>query len=96
MLAEARLVVSAVTAWEYADLHNRGRLKSALSLDELVQGLNLRIEPLPAESWQMIERLPNIHLDPVDRMLVAHAIMADAVLATADRRMREYPVRLLW
>lgn len=96
LLAEPRLVVSAVTAWEYADLQRRGRLGSALPLYQLVQGLNLRIEPLPAESWQMIDRLPDVHHDPVDRMLVAHAHIADATLATADDKMRRYPVKLLW
>jgi PIN domain nuclease of toxin-antitoxin system len=50
----------------------------------------------PASLWELAETLPDIHRDPADRMLVAHAIAADLVLVTADRRMAEYPVRILW
>lgn len=35
-------------------------------------------------------------LDPVDRMLIAHAIHADLTLVSADETMRRYPVRSLW
>lgn len=36
------------------------------------------------------------HGDPVDRMLIAHAIHADLTLVTADGLMRRYPVKSLW
>jgi PIN domain nuclease of toxin-antitoxin system len=39
--------------------------------------------------------LPLLHRDPFDRMLVAQAIVEQMVLVTADRRLAEYPVKLL-
>jgi PIN domain nuclease of toxin-antitoxin system len=42
------------------------------------------------------DSLPDIHRDPVDRMLIAHAIAAGLVLVTADRQIDRYPVRTLW
>lgn len=96
LLADAKVAISAVTAWEYADLQKRGRWGSAVTLKKLLQGLSLTIEPLPAETWELIDRLPDVHRDPIDRMLIAHAVIADATLATADKKMRRYPVKLLW
>lgn len=52
--------------------------------------------PLPQEVWMLAEGLPDLHRDPIDRMLIAHAIHADLTLVTADEVIRRYPVRTLW
>jgi hypothetical protein len=39
--------------------------------------------------------LPPLHRDPFDRLLVAQARRHDLVLATADRLVTQYDVRLL-
>ncbi len=96
LLVDSRLAISAVTAWEYSDLHQRGRLKSALPLAGLIDGLSLSVEPFPSDAWVIASRLPDLHRDPVDRMLIAHALTIEATLATADEKIRRYPVQLLW
>ncbi|MEO5972462.1 MAG: type II toxin-antitoxin system VapC family toxin [Sphingomicrobium sp.] len=96
LLAEPALAVSAVTAFEYADLQQRGRLPGAPSFAELVQGLRLQVVDLPASIWTLAATLPPIHGDPVDRMLIAHVIAAAGLLATADSDMRRYQVDLVW
>ena len=93
---DCRIYVSAVTAWEYSDLLNRGRLPGATELDVLQLGLGFEILDWTAELWRYAKRLPDLHRDPVDRMLVAHAIEADLTIATADRTIPCYPVRTLW
>lgn len=62
----------------------------------MVDLLEAEILDYPASAWTVVETMPQIHLDPVDRMLIAHAIHADLTLVSADRAMRSYPVRLLW
>lgn len=42
----------------------------------------------------MLGKLPAIHRDPFDRLLVAHAIVHGWELATVDRRVMDYPVRI--
>ena len=37
-------------------------------------------------------RLPPIHRDPFDRMLVAQSLVEDLTLVTADARIRQYDV----
>ena len=93
---ESRVYVSAVTAWEYSDLRTRRRLANAPRLDQLQAEMGFELLDLPGGVWELATTLPDIHRDPVDRMLIAHAIAANLVLVTADRRIGEYPVRTLW
>ena len=41
-------------------------------------------------------KLPPVHDDPFDRILVAHSLVSGATLLTPDKRIAEYPVRTLW
>lgn len=90
------IFVSAVTAYEFVGLNRRGRFGVDLPFRAVLQQLEAIVLDYPASAWTIAEALPEIHFDPVDRMLVAHAIHADLTLITADRAMREYPVRILW
>lgn len=93
--SETTLLVSAVTAWEYADLLHRGRLPVQETIPELQSRFQLAIVDLPAECWRLASQLPHIHGDPIDRMAVAHAILDGYALATADANMRRYPVECI-
>ncbi len=62
----------------------------------LLQKLRASLIDFPSEAYRLVALLPPIHRDPVDRMLIAHAIHADLTLVTADEAMRAYPVRSLW
>ena len=93
---EAKLFVSAVTAYEYADLLMRGRLPAAVPLAGLIEDLDLKVRDYPGEAWKIAARLPAIHRDPVDRMMIAHALHGDLTLVTADKNVRRYPIKTLW
>lgn len=90
------LFVSAVVAWEYTDLELRGRFDGAGPLGALLDHLDATTLDYPADLWTLAAALPPIHRDPVDRMLVAHAMALDATLVTADAKLRQYPVATLW
>ena len=90
------LHVSAVTAFEYSDLQSRGRIPVDEPFDELVDRFDLEMEGYPVDCWRVAVQLPRIHRDPVDRMMIAHAIAGDFTLVTADRTIRAYPVKSCW
>lgn len=94
--AETSLFVSAVTAWEYADLKHRGRIPATADFARLQDMLGFTLLDYPAALWQTASQLPDIHRDPIDRMLIAHAIALDLTLVSADATMRRYPVKSLW
>lgn len=94
------LLVSVVTAWELSI-----RLAQLLpSHGDLVERFwqahlrNLVAAELPILGTHAlaIYRLPLIHRDPFDRMLVAQAQVEDLVLVTNNRRISAYDVRTLW
>lgn len=92
----SNLRVSAVTAWEYSDLLQRGRLPIDGGLNDLVEAYDLVLLDLPAGLWTLAQQLPELHRDPLDRMMIAHALHADLTLVSADETVRRYPVRCLW
>ena len=65
------------------------------SLDFLREHMRFEVVDLPASCWRIAAELPPIHRDPVDRMLIAHALAGDMTLATADANIRRYPVACL-
>lgn len=92
--------LSVVSAWEIGLKHALGRLPlpdpsthfvprererhgfSSLALDEC--------------STLHLPRLPRLHADPFDRMLVCQAIEHGLGLVTPDRLITQYPVRSVW
>ena len=93
------MLVSAATAWEIAIKYATGRLALPESAERFVP---VRIREIGAEALPIehshalaVARLPSLHRDPFDRMLVAQAGLLDATLVTADKRVAAYPVRTL-
>ena len=91
-----QLFLSAVNAWEYADLEQRGRFKGSGPLQPLLETLDIQTLDLPASAWIATATLPNIHRDPIDRTMIAHAQSLEIRLVSADKKVRKYPVQTLW
>ena len=98
--ADNDVLLSAVSTWEIAVKHSQGRLPlpdgperyvPKLRRDHAIEALGL-----DEESTLYLRRLPDLHRDPFDRMLVCQAIVQGLVLLTPDRDITQYPVRTLW
>ena len=85
-----------VTAVELTDLQRRRRIEISETIDDLAALIGFSVVDLPGNIWRIVQDLPGIHRDPVDRMMIAHAIAGDFTLVTADARIPRYPVKLLW
>lgn len=48
------------------------------------------------EDLAFLEKLPNIHADPFDRILICQAIANDMTIVTSDKHIASYPVKTLW
>ena len=90
------LYLSAVNAWEYADLEQRGRFSGSGPLEPLLEIMGIQTLGLPASLWTAAAALPDIHRDPIDRMMVAHAAMLEMPLVSADRNVRKYSINTIW
>ena len=52
--------------------------------------------PFDEESALYGLRLPPLHRDPFDRMLIAQAVASGVAIATPDPLIAQYPVRIIW
>jgi PIN domain nuclease of toxin-antitoxin system len=92
--------LSAASVWEVSVKWRLGRLPLPEAPDRLIPRLRADhgILPLPIAEEACLQelRLPDLHRDPFDRMLVCQAIAEGMVLLTPDELIRQYPVRSLW
>jgi PIN domain nuclease of toxin-antitoxin system len=97
---EHEIYLSAGSAWEIATKHALGRLRLSEAPERLVPALRERhgIEPLAIDEESVLQtaRLPLLHRDPFDRLLVGQAIVHGMALLTPDEAISQYPVRVLW
>lgn len=94
------IYLSAISAWEIAVKHGRGKLSLPEPPDRYVPRLReeMGVEELPLreETILRVGRLPSIHGDPFDRALVSQAIAMGMTILTPDEGVRQYPVPTIW
>ena len=94
------IFLSAASAWEIALKEARGRLFLPEPSHQFVTAEREAhgIAPLPIdeESALHLSRLPALHRDPFDRILVSQAIVHGLTILTPDALVTQYPARTLW
>jgi len=92
--------LSAVSIWEIIVKHDLGKAPLPEEPSILVPRLQRQheIESLPLEESAVLQlsRLPKLHRDPFDRMLVCQAIVEGMTLLTPDSAISQYPVPVGW
>lgn len=92
--------LSSASAWEVAVKHALGRLPLPAPPSRFVPEERDRhgIEPLAIdeESALHVARLPLLHKDPFDRILVCQAIIHGLIILGPDPLITQYPVRSTW
>ena len=93
-LAASELAIPTIVIFELGWALSRGRIEGPANLRDWrgrIQGLGVREIGLSAEIAMAAVELENMHSDPADRIIVATALVHDAVLLTADRSILEWP-----
>lgn len=97
MLDEDNTVsVSAVSVWEIAIKRSLGKLEIEPSWARALTRLDLDPLPITTAHAEQVEQLPWHHRDPFDRLLVAQALSEEQALVSADSRLADYGVQVLW
>ena len=89
------LLVSSVSVAEIEIKRRLGKLTMEHACDTLRSHLGADWLDLTAAHASGLRRLPSIHADPFDRLLVAQAMVEDCTLVTADSRILAYPLPTL-
>jgi PIN domain nuclease of toxin-antitoxin system len=93
--AEA-VLVSAASAWEVGIKAALGKIVVNGSFAEAVADYGFTELPIRFAHAELVRRLPPLHRDPFDRMLVAQAIVEGLTLVTRDRAVAAYAVPSVW
>jgi PIN domain nuclease of toxin-antitoxin system len=91
---EPDVYLSAATIWEVAIKQSIGKLKPD-DLPERVRHSGFRHLDITAEHGIAAARLPLLHRDPFDRMLVAQAKVERLTLVTRDSEIAKYDLEIL-
>lgn len=92
---KGKIYISCISTWEFFLLIKKGRLN--LTVDEVAwirraeQLPFLEFVPIDNEICRLAVHLPELHLDPADRIIVATCQLIGATLVTKDERLLLYP-----
>jgi PIN domain nuclease of toxin-antitoxin system len=97
---ESELYLSVISAWEIALKHVAGRLSlpepAAQYVPSRREANGITSLELSEETVLQLPKLPPLHGDPFDRMLVCQAIVHGLAILTPDEWITRYPVRVMW
>jgi PIN domain nuclease of toxin-antitoxin system len=85
--------LSPISIWEAAIKREAGRLRAPRNLTALLAA-EFRMLAITAALLEQAAELPKHHMDPFDRVLIAHAIDDDIEILTRDAAFAAYGVRL--
>jgi len=92
--------LSTASAWEIGVKYAAGRLplpeRPDIFVPRVREASGIEVLEIDEESALHAGRLPALHSDPFDRMLVAQAIVHGMTILTPDAEIVRYAVRVLW
>lgn len=88
--AQNQVFLSLVSLWEITIKISLKKLKLKTDLNTILNSLEFEILPIKFEHLLNLLKLPRLHKDPFDRMLVAQAKSENLKLLTADPKVQAY------
>ena len=92
--------LSTASAWEIALKHGLGKLplpeRSEVFVPRQRERHGFVSLSIDEAAVLQLPRLPPLHNDPFDRILICQAIEHGLTMLTPDRLISQYPVRLSW
>lgn len=93
------VALSTASIWEASIKFQNGKLPLPGAAETYLPAARIRhqIESLPIteESVLHLSRLPLLHKDPFDRIIIAQALQDGRILVTSDQAIRQYAVTCL-
>jgi PIN domain nuclease of toxin-antitoxin system len=93
--AAAHVAVSAVSVYELVQAVGRGRLRLTLALDDWLESATVEakaeIIPVDVRIAKRAAGLPQVHGDPLDRLIIATVLEHGGQLVSQDGKFSGYP-----
>jgi PIN domain nuclease of toxin-antitoxin system len=95
-----KIFFSAAGAWEIVIKVGTGKLILPEESDTYITSrlANNRFEILPIDLSHTLQiaKLPDLHRDPFDRIIIAQSQITEMPILTVDRLIIQYPVDIIW
>ncbi len=92
--------LSAISGWEIMLKYSMGKLSLPTPPEQFLSsqrsGHHIEALPLREEATIHLPKLPTLHKDPFDRMLICQAIQHELTILTPDPLITQYAVRTIW
>lgn len=89
------IFISSATVWEMSIKQAQGKLEIPDNLQEEISLHRFTQLGINFQHAQLAGRLPNIHKDPFDRILIAQAKIEKLTLVTRDKLVAQYDVAII-
>ncbi|MGI5079001.1 type II toxin-antitoxin system VapC family toxin [Treponema denticola] len=96
---ENKVYVSIASLWEIAIKKSIGKLEFEHSIEkiaELCHEKDILILQIQPKYFDKVIKLPNIHNDPFDRLIISQAIIENLLIITKDTIIPKYSVKTIW
>lgn len=97
---ENEIFLSSVSGWEIAIKFGINKLKLPDKPDIYVprqmEESAVKVLPIRLVHTLNINRLPDIHKDPFDRLLISQSQLENLPLITDDTKIKQYSVEIIW
>ena len=97
--AESEVYISIVSAWEVAIKVSLNKLDFEGGSEVFLSSVkiyNMDLLGVKGEYITVVEKLPYIHRDPFDRLIVSTALVEGLTIITADENIQKYDVPWVW
>ena len=97
--AETVIFFSVVSAWEIVIKYNLKKLRlplpPSLYITKRLEISYMDIIPVHLAHVLQVEKLPDYHKDPFDRLLIAQAATENLTVITCDHQFRQYDIEIM-
>jgi len=94
--ADSLIIVSHVTIWELSIKMSIGKLTLPHNFLNEVESHGYTLLPTALKHFGVFRKLPLLHKDPFDRLLIAQSISEKIPLITCDPEIARYDVEVVW
>jgi len=91
--------ICVASLWEIAIKSNIGKLDMKISFDEfidIIENSDLSVIPIENDYLKDLSKLPFIHKDPFDRLIITTALREGLTIVTIDENIQKYDVPWIW
>lgn len=93
-LPKNQIFLSIASIWEIIIKRTKKKLKLSQDIEEGIKVNNISILPVELTHVLGVEKLPLLHNDPFDRVIISQAKVENLSLITSDEKIWKYEVRV--